>query len=65
MLRSLTPYQQLMLNRLVGEVEWLYSVERNVKDQGVKQACCLIVGMEMMFNEHWSGSVNYLCMVKK
>ena len=35
------------------------------KINGVKQACCVMDGMKKMFNERWSGSMNYLYMVKK
>ena len=27
---------------------------------GVKQACYIMNGMKKMFNERWSGSMNYL-----
>ena len=26
----------------------------------VKQACCIMDGIKMMFNERWFGSINYL-----
>ena len=35
------------------------------KINGVKKACCTMDGMKFMFNERWSGSMNYLYMVKK
>ena len=35
------------------------------KTNRMKQVCCAMDGIKKMFNERWSGSMNYLYMEKK
>ena len=45
----------------MGCIRW----KKMSKINGVKQVCCAMNDMKKMFNERWSGSMNYLYMKNK